>query len=256
VGKVNVQADAASGTGNLIWFNVAKPPFNDVRARLAVAYGTNRATYLPADPGSSMADSLVPPGMFGHAAQTQYPYDEAKARQLFAAAGVQPGTTLNMAVADTGGGQNRELAQLIAQDLAKFGITLNIRVDTPYFQAQMNQPADQSTWHLGYAALSYAYNDPEAVFWRAWYSGSTQNWTHYKNEKLDQLLLEQQRTADPAARAQKLAEIQRIAWEDVPMFPTNRSVVNVLGSNKWVHGLELTPVLNGFLFQYAWLDKK
>jgi oligopeptide transport system substrate-binding protein len=91
-----VYADPLTETG-YVTFNVARPPFDDVRVRRAFAYAVDRAAIV-ADvlrDGSRVADSLTVPGSgHGYTAATTLLHDPVKARALLAEAGFPGGAGL------------------------------------------------------------------------------------------------------------------------------------------------------------------
>jgi peptide/nickel transport system substrate-binding protein len=76
-----------------VGFNTAKPPFDNLKIRQAVAHALNREALLQAKypPGSEVATQFMPPELFGYADDVPtYAYDPAKAKQLIAESGVDP----------------------------------------------------------------------------------------------------------------------------------------------------------------------
>src|SRR5205085_12482034 len=71
-------------------FNLSKPPFDDVRVRQALHYGTDRAAIVKAIVGQygTLLSGPFTSKWFGFNAAVQpYPYDVEKAKQLLAEAG-------------------------------------------------------------------------------------------------------------------------------------------------------------------------
>ena len=76
-----------------VGFNTAKPPFDNLKIRQAVAHALNRQALVDAKypPGSEVAKQFMPPELFGYAQDVpEYAYDPAKAKQLIQESGVDP----------------------------------------------------------------------------------------------------------------------------------------------------------------------
>ena len=61
-----------------VGFNTAKPPFDNLKIRQAVAHAINREALLTAKypPGAEVATQFMPPSLFGYSdSVTEYPYD-------------------------------------------------------------------------------------------------------------------------------------------------------------------------------------
>ena len=74
-----------------VGFNTAKPPFDNLKIRQAIAYALNRQALVTAKypPGSEVAKEFMPPQLFGYAPDvTDYAYDVEKAKALIAESGV------------------------------------------------------------------------------------------------------------------------------------------------------------------------
>jgi peptide/nickel transport system substrate-binding protein len=74
-----------------IGFNQAKPPFDNLKVRQAVAHAINRQAIIDTNypEGAEVAKEFMPPELFGYADDvTEYEYDVNKAKALLAEAGV------------------------------------------------------------------------------------------------------------------------------------------------------------------------
>ena len=74
-----------------VGFNTAKPPFDNLKIRQAIAHALNREALLKAKypPGAEVATQFMPPSLFGYSKDVpDYEYDVEKAKQLIAESGV------------------------------------------------------------------------------------------------------------------------------------------------------------------------
>ena len=74
-----------------VGFNTAKPPFDNLKIRQAIAHALNRQALVTAKypPGAEVAKEFMPPSLFGYSDDvTEYPYDVEKAKTLIAESGV------------------------------------------------------------------------------------------------------------------------------------------------------------------------
>jgi ABC-type transport system substrate-binding protein len=220
-GKVDVLLSPVAITNVSMYFNTSKELMADKRVRQAITYATNREAYLGVTYGlGQMPDSIVVPGPYGYAGLTPYPFDRTKARALLAEAGVRAGTPLEILTADRSDYQ--EYAQLVKQDLDAIGFATTIRtVGTTAWIAEVGQSSADSKWQLGILGYGVPYQDAEAILDRFFNSVNDapkgQNWTHYKNARVDTLLAQQAAATDIQQRLGLLREIQQIVWEDLPM---------------------------------------
>jgi peptide/nickel transport system substrate-binding protein len=75
-----------------VGFNTAKPPFDNLKIRQAIAHALNREALLQAKypPGAEVATQFMPPSLFGYSEDVpQYEYDVEKAKALIAESGVK-----------------------------------------------------------------------------------------------------------------------------------------------------------------------
>jgi peptide/nickel transport system substrate-binding protein len=122
---------------NNISLNINKAPFNDTNVVDAVRYAVNRQEFvdkLTFGYGEA-TDQPFPKGYVAYDPKSadRYPYDPAKAKQLLAEAGYQPGKLkLNLVIPSAD-----PQAEVVQSQLAAVGITVTIKIDknwaTPFF---------------------------------------------------------------------------------------------------------------------------
>ncbi len=127
-------------SGAHVWeLDTTSEPFNDVRARQALSYAIDRRTMNRAAFSSlatpSYGNSLISAtSAFYNRKLKPYNFNLTKAKQLFDAAGVKPGTTFTFWALAGRRDEWITMAQILQQDLQKIGLNLAI------------QRSDVSTW--------------------------------------------------------------------------------------------------------------
>jgi peptide/nickel transport system substrate-binding protein len=107
--------------------NVTKPPFDNKSVRQAVQYAIDRDRIVQQVEGGKAQAASLPwrPSTVGYDAKQSghYTYDQAKAKQLLADAGVKPGTTFDVTVGDAP--EALAIFQIVKNNLAAVGLNAN-----------------------------------------------------------------------------------------------------------------------------------
>ncbi len=213
-GKARVISAKSTAGAMMFTMDNTSPPFNNVYARQALAYATNRGAMLKAalsGVGTVATKNLPLPASLIDPSLPKITFNLKKANELFAKAGVKKGTTFTFWTVASQPFYSNE-AVILQSDLAKIGFKLKI------------QPVDVAQW------LAKLYPPPKKfpLFISSnWYSGivAPQNltlWTpgvcecQYNNKKFNALLAKAEGTRDPAKRQTLYFRAQRIMQQDSP----------------------------------------
>jgi peptide/nickel transport system substrate-binding protein len=235
----------------LVMDNKSKP-FDDVRVRRAMAYAVPYANIIKnvffglAKPTAGPVATQFP----GHY-QKGYPYGKqnlAKAKSLLAAAGYPNGFTVNLAVS-TGYPVHQPMAVLIRDALQRIGVTVNIQTLTPaVFQQQTGQHA------INFFLENYVWWVPDPAYAMAlgYACGEFFNFANWCNKTFDQKLAVAFGETNKKKRTQEFAELQKIAWTDMPVVWITQPNVNVAMRDN-VTGYHL---MNDGITRFVYLRKK
>ena len=210
---------------NDYWYlalNEAKPPWNDVRVRRALAYAIDRDAIVQATSyGTAVANQLaIPTGNPWYTRYDAYRYDIDTAKRLLAEAGAKP-TTMDMLVSSEYP-ETVTAAQVIADNLAPLGITVKIRT------------VDMATWldeqnsgHFDMLMMGWLGNiDPDDFYYAQHHTGGSSNAQKYSNPEVDHLLEAARVETDQRARHDDYAKAATLIADQVSyLYLYNPSVI-------------------------------
>ena len=220
---------------NDYWYlalNEARPPWNDVRVRRAIAFAIDRESIVQATSyGTAAANQLaIPEGNPWYERYDGYRLDLDEAKRLLAEAGAAP-KTLDLLVTSEYP-ETVTAAQVIADNLAPLGITVGIRT------------VDMATWldeqnngNFDMLMMGWLGNiDPDDFYYAQHHTDGSSNAQKYSNPDVDLLLDAGRRETNPDARREDYAGAARIIADEVSyLYLYNPSVLQA-----W------TPALTGY----------
>ncbi|GAA1852775.1 hypothetical protein GCM10009836_36070 [Pseudonocardia ailaonensis] len=198
---LNVSAALKPDSATNAYFCTSKAPFNNIKARQAVAYAVNRDAFVKGPYGGlAVANSAtIPtssPNYPGQDVPDPYTFDPVKAKQLLAEAGVPDGTTIT-ALADPTGA-NAAVLQVLQQQLQSVGLNLSILPTANAFADLRTKKPD-----IYYSGTGISYGS-QSIFVSP---GGTANYCDLDDPQLNAALA---RTQDPRLDAAQ----QKAAWAD------------------------------------------
>jgi peptide/nickel transport system substrate-binding protein len=267
------QGVAAETEEDLYMINTAKPPFDDVILRQALAYATDRTKYNNVINFGVTPDSTGPFGNTGSRfhAPTGYPnYDLAKAKSLVKQYEQKHGvSSVNFELGVTNTGRSLQAAQLLQDMWKQAGFNASIK---QVEQSQFILLALQGSYQV-YGWRQFGEPDPDADF--IWWSSTTAlpigqlalNFSRNKDPQIDADLQTGRTNPNEAARVAAYQDIARRLAIDVPFIWTNEAVwqiafkPNVHGVTTWTlpdgsPGVDHTlgiPSGGAFIISHVWM---
>jgi peptide/nickel transport system substrate-binding protein len=209
-------AQKISGSSStVLLFNNSKPPFNDVRARQAVAYAINKDVLnerLYSGVREPSYSAFAPDSAYFNPDAATPSYDLAKAKALVEELG---GLKFSIACIPTP--EADAILQLVKQMGEQAG--MKIALETQEQGAYVNRIFSKSGDFEAACFRTAHFIEPDA--WRPTVTtDDSANVIFYSNPKVDQLLDEARQTADVEERKEKYFEAQALAAKDVPSITT------------------------------------
>ena len=145
----------------------------------------------------------------------RYPYDPKKARELLTKAGFPNGVEVNLYFAPDRYPKAREVCQVIANQLAKSGIKVElVSQEFAVFWGNGGVAGGKIPfYYVGRTPI-----DADTLYDQYFRSGVTKR-VNYSNPEFDKLIDEEQKTSDHKKRVALLQQAGRILMEDVPLVP-------------------------------------
>ena len=179
---------------NLLAFNGSEGnPFTSKELRQAVSYAIDKQALCDAiAPGACNPAHVIGNSNFlGYLTkwdtEEYYAFDLAKAQDLLATAGYEPGELTVTLLAQSQPPSTGLVCQVIQADLAALGITVNItQVDPPVFNTMKTDPAAFDLMLDAAAGGNYIFSPWQLMLDQKRYNGTTSNW--FKDDQLQTLM--------------------------------------------------------------------
>ena len=171
--------------------------------------------------------------------------DYARAKKLLAEAGYPNGVELTITIGNTEGQVETHTGEILKQQLAPAGITLNLNVQpaAKYWETWKTAPFGLTAWThrpLGVQCLSLAYR-----------SGVDWNEADYNNPEFDKALDEAESLADAKKRSRAMKKVLQILQDDAIMVQPMWRPIYVPAHNR-VQNFQVHPTLF-HQFHKVWL---
>jgi peptide/nickel transport system substrate-binding protein len=261
-GAPNVKVDVF-GVGEVptIFFNVTKPPFDNVKVRQAVAYALNRDEFL-ALYGAKVATrvySTVPADFMAGGLTEQeatakgvdYNFDAAKARQLLSEAGFPNG--FGFSVVSSEMPSYKVIYESMQAQLAKLGIKMDVRVvDHSTMHDQIRKDVNPLVVYVAFRPTADTYltqffhSDAIVVTGK----NPNTNFSHY--DALDAIIEGARNEPDSAKQEAMWKEGQTRALQEMAGYPIQYTNLVYARSTKVDYGHELKSVIQ----LYPGIDEK
>ena len=234
---------------NAIEFSTTKEPFNKKELRQAVAEALdrdqiNKTVYFGVN---TVGQGAIPPSSWAFDASLKpYGANIARAKEYLKAGGKPDGFTFDLKIS-SGSPTTTQLAQLIKDQLAKAGITMNI-----VQQERTKTSTDQQSGD--FQALTFGWSgrpDPDGNLYNIFHTGGGLNYGGYSVPQVDDLLEKARAASDQSQRKELYQQVQKLIVDDAPMAFYSFVPAYLLAQPK-VQGVQLYPDFM-MRFEGAWL---
>jgi len=237
----------------MLEFNCSKPPFDNAKLRLALAYAIDRQEIIDAVMlGNAKVTAPVPEGMGAYSADWKtlagYQVDLEKAKTLLKEAGYPDGLKFELKTS-TAYAPYVPTAQVIQSNLKKIGV--EVEIIPLEWGAYIKDITNFDTWTACFHSFPSYTADPDAYLYRWFHSQGA--WSiGFSDPVVDELLDLGRRLTDVPSRQLVYRRAQMRLAELAPAIYTWRTRVSY-ALQPYVKGAMLTPVAN--YLDGVWLDK-
>jgi len=234
-GEVDLTESTRFGEVTYVMLNSSKPPFDNIKARQALAHAFNFDDYNAVRGEGILTQASGPfaPGNIGHLEDSGFPeYDPDEARRLVEEYEQETGQRLRFTFTTTQAAATLADAQFFREQARDIGVDVDI--------VQVDQSTQIDTAISGdFQAIAWRNHpggDPDGQYvW--WESSYPTNFGRINDPEIDRLLHEGRQTADPAEREQIYEDLNRRFADQV--------------WNLWTYytlwGIATAPEVNGVL---------
>lgn len=214
--------------------------FANPKVREALQYAIDRQTIIDTLLGGATQplQAIVNPPSSNPNTQP-FPYDVEKAKALLAEAGYPDGFEVTLQTTAGGFGNDKEVAQLLAQDLENVGLTVNLEVIEENSLWELLETHD----HPGLMYLGLGTYQLPVKELNTFYSTDIDNAGNYVSAEYDAVVDAIKVETDEAKRQELIYQAQEILWTDMPWLYLWRLPAFQGQSNRF----ELAPYFDGYI---------
>ena len=259
-----VVTPVSESVSNNIVMNVKKPPFDNLKVRLAVYHAIDRRALTAAvSQGGAVIGAAMAPkpwafwglsekelvGLPGYGAPAA---EKETARKLMQEAGFGRSNPLRVEMVTRALAIYVDMASFVINELKQVGIEAALRqIET----AQWHPMATRGDYQIGANLTGLGSDDPDANFYENYACGSPRNYSQYCNEQVTRMVDEQSQTVDSKKRYAMVLAIQK-KLEDEAARPILNWRIDYF--TQWPYVKGLVPQNNVYNFgrlQDVWLDR-
>ena len=201
-----------------------KNPLLDGRVREAISLAINRTPITERIMGgyAQPAGELLPPPMFGSSGRAVDAYDPERAKELLTEAGYPDGFSMTLGTPNDRYVNDEQVAQAVAQMLARIGITINVDASTASQFFSRRNALEFPIYMAGWGAASGEMSSPLKSLVATWDKQTGMGPTNagrYSNPEMDKVLIKAMSTIDDAERDRLLQEAGTIVLDDHGIIP-------------------------------------
>jgi peptide/nickel transport system substrate-binding protein len=221
-------------------FTTNRPPFDNKLVRQALNHAVDKQAIIDAFYGgkAEVAKNPLPPSVEGYNdAIKDYPFDLEKAKQLLAEAGYPDGFEMDlwaMPVARPYMPEGMKVAEVIQASFAEIGVKAEIQsVDWATYLDKAAK-GEFDAYMLGWTGDN---GDPDNFIYTLLDKDSigSNNYSHYSNDELHEVLIKAQTETDQESRNELYKKSQEIIHEDAPWVPLVHSTPLLAGANNIIN---------------------
>ncbi len=234
-----------------MYFHGGRPPFNNLKARLAVTHAIDREAIVSKIMGgmTEVVNQPFPPGTLGVAGEkfVPYAYDLKKAKQYFAEAGLTNGTKIKLGGPVGRYTNDRQVVTAVAGMLADVGLDPQMeQLEWGSFWSKAT-PGYYDLFYVGWTTRGYDPVDFKAVY--AGWSDDNAGATHFveHNKRVVELYELANKTTSHQEAERHYKELAHLLWDNVPQTFLFYEP-NIFGINKKLKGY--TPRRDTYI--YLW----
>jgi peptide/nickel transport system substrate-binding protein len=259
-----VVTPVSENVNNNVIMNIKKPPFDNLKVRLAVSHAIDRRALIQAvyQGGGIVGVGMAPKpwaswGMPEKELLTMPGYgkpadEKAKAAKLMAEVGFTPQNPLRVEMVTRAIAIYVDMASFVINELKQIGIEASLKqIET----AQWHAMAVRGEYQIGANLTGLGADDPDGNFYENYACGSPRNYTHYCSEEVMKMIDQQSQEVDPKKRQPLVWAIQKKLEEEAarPILSWRLDYFT-----QWPHVKGLVAhnsVYNFGRMQDVWLDK-
>ncbi len=215
----------AEKTGQNVFFEftISRPPFDDIRARQAVAHAVDPDAAIDIVFGDVVKREkcTVARGVLGNdqnfCAEHGYEHNPDKAKELLGELGYGPDNPLKVTMMTWVGGNREKMVQVFQNQLQQVGIETDIEtMDIGTMNARVKQENETDSGQSTFDMMGWAWYDPD-ILHQLWHSPGA--YSGYQTPELDGLLNATRTTVDSDTQLEAVQAAQQYLLENAVHVP-------------------------------------